>query len=167
MARRKAPAKRGSRPSLAIVCGLPGTGKTTHAKRLERLLPAIRLCPDEWMEALGLDLYDEHRRSKLEALQWKLAQRLLSRGVSVIIEWGTWARSERDRLRTRARALGATVELYYLTAPADVLLKRIQRRGRENPPITRGKFMRWYNAFEAPTKQELALFDGPTGVGKR
>jgi predicted kinase len=149
---------------LAIICGLPGAGKTTHAKRLERVLPAVRFCPDEWMEALGLDLYDQDRRAKIEALQWKLAQRLLSRGVSVVIEWGTWARSERDTLRARARALGAAVELYYLTAPAHVLLKRIQRRGRENPPITRRQFMRWCKAFEAPTKQELALFDRPTWV---
>jgi predicted kinase len=38
---------------LIIVCGLPGSGKTTHAKQLEQELRAIRLCPDEWITALG------------------------------------------------------------------------------------------------------------------
>jgi len=47
-------------PKLIIVCGLPGAGKTTHAKLLEEL-GAIRFCPDEWMEVLSLDLHDEER----------------------------------------------------------------------------------------------------------
>ncbi|HXB53796.1 MAG TPA: AAA family ATPase, partial [Vicinamibacteria bacterium] len=60
----------GLRPRLIIVCGLPGSGKTTHAKLLESSLRAVRLSPDEWMDALSLDLYDEDRRGKIEALQW-------------------------------------------------------------------------------------------------
>ena len=82
-------------PKLIIVCGLPGAGKTTHAKLLEEL-GAIRFCPDEWMEVLSLDLHDEERRAKIESLQWKLSQDLLAQGVTVIIEWGTWGRSEHD-----------------------------------------------------------------------
>jgi len=75
--------------------------------KIERRLRAVRLCPDEWMDALSIDLYHEHKRGKVEALQWKLAKELLALGLTVIIEWGTWARSERDTLRLGARALGA------------------------------------------------------------
>src|SRR5208282_4573232 len=89
---------------LIIVCGLPGSGKTTLAKRLEATLRAIRFCPDEWMGALSLDIYDEGKRAKIEALQWKFAQSLLALGLTVILEWGTWGRSERDTLRAGARA---------------------------------------------------------------
>ena len=124
-----------SRGRLIIVCGLPGSGKTTHATMLERRLHAVRLSPDEWMNALSLDLYDEAKREKIEALQWKFGRELLSHGLTVIIEWGTWARSERDALRLGARALGAAVELHYLSAPIDVLFDRIRRRGAEHPPI--------------------------------
>ena len=69
----------------------------------------------------------------------KFGQDLLTLGLTVIIEWGTWARSERDRLRLGARSLGAAVELHRLSAPIDVLFKRIQRRGMENPPIERDR----------------------------
>src|SRR5439155_18378252 len=86
----------GTGPRLIIVCGLPGSGKTTHAKLLEDRLGAIRFSPDEWMDALSLDLYDEERRAKIEALQWKLGQELLAHGLTVIIECGTWGRRERD-----------------------------------------------------------------------
>jgi len=141
------------------VCGLPGSGKTTHARRLETDVGAIRLCADEWMEALAVDLWDETMRAKMEGLQWQLGQQLLALGLTVIVEWGTWAKSERDILRVRARELGAAVELHYLTAPVDVLLDRIQRRHMENPPITREQLLHWADVFQTPTQEELALFD--------
>ena len=148
-------------PRLIIVCGLQGSGKTTLAKELEGRLCAIRFSPDEWMEGLSLDVHDEERRGKIEALQWKFGQELLALGLTVIIEWGTWGRSERDALRLGARALGAAVELHYLAAPADVLFDRIQRRRLENPPIERDALSRWSQLFEVPTPEEMALFDKP------
>ena len=151
--------KFGSKARLIIVCGLPGSGKTTHARRLETDVGAIRLCADEWMEALAVDLWDETMRAKMEGLQWQLGQQLLALGLTVIVEWGTWAKSERDILRVRARELGAAVELHYLTAPVDVLLDRIQRRHMENPPITREQLLHWADVFQTPTQEELALFD--------
>jgi predicted kinase len=156
----------GAGPRLIIVCGLPGSGKTTHAKLLEGQLRAIRFAPDEWMDALSLDLYDEKRRGKIEALQWRLGQELLALGLTVIIEWGTWGRPERDALRVGARALGAAVELHYLSAPLDVLFDRIQRRGMENPPIRKDQLSEWIDRFQEPTPEEMALFDEPSEVGR-
>ena len=150
-----------SGPRLIILCGLPGSGKTTLGRALESGLRAVRFAPDEWMDALALDYYDEDRRGKIEALQWKLAQQLLALGLTVIVEWGTWGRSERDALRLGARALGAAVELHYLAAPPDVLFERIQRRGMEHPPIEREALSRWFEIFQPPTPEEMALFDDP------
>ena len=148
-----------ARPALVIVCGLPGSGKSTHARLLQGTLAAVRFSPDEWMDALALNLYDEAARAKIEALQWKLAQELLALGVNVIIEWGTWGRSERDALRLGARAFGAVVELHYLSAPPDVLFERIQARAMETPPIERPDLLRWMEIFQAPTADEIVLFD--------
>jgi predicted kinase len=148
-------------PRLIIVCGLPGSGKTTFARAMESRLGGVRFCPDEWMDDLLIDLYDEQSRARIEALQWKLGQRLLALGLKVIIEWGTWGRSERDALRLGARALGAAVELHYLRASLDVIFDRMQRRGTEKPPIEREALSRWSEIFQPPTPEEMALFDQP------
>src|SRR5260370_35936466 len=125
----------GAGSRLIIVCGLPASGKTTLAKELESRLRAVRFSPDEWMDALLLNLWDEERRGKIEALQWKFAQELLALGVTVIIEWGTWGRTERDTLRLGARGAGAAAELHYVSAPPDVLFDRMQSRGVVRQPI--------------------------------
>jgi predicted kinase len=149
----------GSGPRLIIVCGLPGSGKTTLARALEDRLGAVRFSPDEWMDALSITIWDAEKRARIETLQWRLAQQLLARGLAVIIEWGTWGRSERDDLRIRARELSAAVELHFLSASEDVLWERIQRRSAESPPIDRETVSRWFEIFQPPTAEERSLFD--------
>ena len=144
---------------LIIVCGLPGSGKTTLAKLLESRHGAFRMEPDEWMDELGINLHDEEKRARIEALQWRISKRLLALGQVVIIEWGTWGRSERDALRLGARSLGADVELHYLAASPDVLHERITRRGQEDPPISIKSVRQWCDNFQVPTSEERALFD--------
>ena len=152
-------------PRLVLICGLPGAGKTTLARRLEAELPAVRLCPDEWLAALGIDLRDEITRDGLEAQFWRLAQRLLALGQSVILESGFWLRSDRDEKRLGARALGAAVELRFLDAPLDELYHRIERRSAALAPgdahITRADLELWTTFFQPPDAAELALFDPP------
>lgn len=146
-------------PKLIIVCGLPGSGKTTHARQVEESLRAIRLSPDEWMTEMEIDLWDGKARARIERLQWKVAQDLLALDQSVVLEWGTWARSERDALRAGARAIGARVELHFLYAPVEVLFERTRGRNRESPAITLDDMRKWSELFERPSAEEMAPFD--------
>jgi predicted kinase len=148
---------------LILICGLPGSGKTTLAKQLAPKVPAVRLSPDEWKHDLGIDYYDEHRRVQLENRLWRLGQELLTLGQSVILENGFWARKERDELRLGARSLGVTVELHYLDAPVEELWRRLELRNDETRPgavpIKREDLQKWALQFEAPDEAERALFD--------
>ena len=116
------------------------------------------------MQALSLILHDEDKRVQMEALQWTQTQRLLALGQTVIIEWGTWGRSERDTLRLGAKALGAVAELHYLSAPVEVLFERVQRCGMEAPPLTQEDLMRNAQAFQVPVAEESALFDAYSAI---
>jgi predicted kinase len=145
--------------TLFIICGLPGAGKTTLAKKIEGSLSAVRMSADDWMTALSISLHAEEQRAKIEALQWELAKRLLSLGQNVAIEWGAWGKSERDAFRAEARALGARVELYYLSAPLEELFARIRQRNMEDPPIKWAEVQKWADIFQAPTPAEMKLFD--------
>ena len=148
---------------LILICGLPGSGKTTLATRLAPAVPAVRFCPDEWKHDLGIDYYDEKRRVRLEQRLWRLGQELLGLGQSVILENGFWAREERDELRLVGRNLGVAVELHYLAAPVDELWRRLEIRNElalpGTVPIKREDLEKWAQQFEAPDAAELALFD--------
>jgi len=154
---------------LVLICGLPASGKSTLARRLASTMPAVRLDKDGWTAQLGADVWDDEFRVRLERELWVLTQDLLALGQSVILEWGHWARAERDEKRLGARALGVGVELHYLTAPLDELVERAERRQASGAwtasPMTRAHFETWATAFQAPDDEELHLFDRPITSG--
>jgi predicted kinase len=162
--RRKA-MKQKSPTRLVLICGLPASGKTTLARQLASKIPAIRLDKDQWTTELGLDVWDAEFRTRLERQLWALTQELLAQGQSVILEWGHWARVERDEKRLGARALGVGVELRYLDAPLEELIERAQRRTASGEwsaaPMARAHFEGWASAFQPPDEEELLLFDEP------
>lgn len=155
------------RARLIIIAGLPGSGKTTLALRLAAEVGAVRMNPDEWMISAGIDLWDAASRSSIEEFQRSLAMSMLQGGRSVIIEWGTWGRSERDSLREAARELGVVVELHFLDASVEVLWDRVQARRMElaygSRPPTLEDVTSWVASLERPTPEEEALYDTPGG----
>ncbi|MDN5856304.1 MAG: ATP-binding protein, partial [Actinomycetia bacterium] len=82
-------------------------------------------------------------------------------GLSVVLDFGLWARIERDEIRSVARGLGVGVELHYLDVPTDELWRRVQARNSKPPwdsyPIGRADFDGWLRVFQVPDAVELAL----------
>lgn len=143
-----------------MIVGLPGSGKTTTATQLASDTGAVRFCPDEWMEELGIDLLDQDRRAKIETLQLALAKDILRAGGDVVIEWGLWGRDERDHVRNEAHSVAAEVEIQYLEVPFDELWRRVQLRNETFPQGSSGRLtyeqMKEYTSvFQPPDEGEL------------
>lgn len=150
---------------LILLSGLPGSGKSTLSRRLEADRPAIRLNPDEWMTDLALEHFDDLLRERIEVRFWKLTQQLTLAGLTVVLDYGFWLRSERDAKRQWACAHEVAVELHVLDVPFEELVRRVEARDRVTEPyavpLTRALLTSYLPAFDLPGTEEQALFDPP------
>ena len=130
------------RPTLFLTVGLPCTGKTTAARRIEVEQNALRLTKDEWVKALYGHENPPSAQDVIEGRLIEIGLRALELGNNVVIDYGLWGRDERSALRQAAADLGAMVEMRYfeLTPPSsgdDLISAKPKRRTRPGPCPTR------------------------------
>lgn len=153
--------------TLHLMVGLPCSGKTTLALTLEREHSALRLTVDEWhLRLFGQDAEDpEHnaRHSLIESLLWEVASRALVLGTNVILDFGFWAREEREDYRSRAKQLGASSEVHFRDVPDDELLRRLAQRNTQSSVlafhIPEEMMKPWIAFFQKPMPDELRRRD--------
>jgi predicted kinase len=159
------------RPTLFLTVGLPATGKTTAARRLEVDHQALRLTKDEWMKAL----YGEHNpASASDVIEGRLIEiglRTLELGSNVVIDFGLWGRDERSALRQAAADRGARVEMCYFEVSPGEQRRRLDQRQTDAPhttwPISDVELVGWADIMQFPTPGEIdgsePIDDPPAG----
>jgi predicted kinase len=153
-------------PTLFLTVGLPCTGKTTTARRIEIEYRALRLTKDEWVKAL---YGRENPPSAQDVIEGRLIQiglRALALGNNVVIDFGLWGRNERAALRQAATDLGAMVEMRYLEITPAEQRRRLDQRQAAAPhttwPMSNDELAEWAADIDIPTPGEL---DGSEPVG--
>ena len=146
-------------PVVYLLAGLPGSGKTEHARRLESR-GVVRLSVDEAMVAshgrLGVDYPAEEHAERLGPVIDQVRARLIDHvrsGRSVVLDHGLGLREERKKYKRLVEDLGATWELLYFEAETETLLTRLAERGRLNPdaiPITEEILIWMAESWEPP-----------------
>jgi len=153
-------------PTLFLTVGLPGTGKTTAARRIESERGALRLTKDEWMKALYAHDNPASASDVVEGRLIQIGMRALELGISVVIDFGLWSRDERSALRQAAADIGAAVQICYFELTPTEQRKRLDQRLDEAPHetwlITDQELTEWASKFDTPTSAEL---DGSEPVG--
>ena len=124
------------RPTLFLMVGLPGTGKTTEARRIEVEENALRLTKDEWVKALYGLANPPSASDVIEGRLIEIGLRALELGINVVIDYGLWGRDERSALRKAAADLGAAVEVRYFEVTPSEQRKRLDQRHAEAPHTT-------------------------------
>lgn len=151
--------------TLFLLCGLPGAGKTTFARQLEKMPLTVRLTPDEWLYQFLADVTDKAELDRLrvpvEAVQWEMAIKLLNLGINIILDWGFWSREQRVSFRRQAETFGARVETHFFDAGREQLAARLAERNADLQPgtfaVSETELERWMPWYEPPGADELAL----------
>ena len=127
-----------AKPTVYLLCGFIGAGKTTFAQQLELRTGAVRITKDACLiRLIGHDAtipgYAESDRKIIE-LSREVAFQFVAQGIDVILDEGFWDKEERATMRRRIEGMGAEAVPYYLDAPIAVIRARVARRSADPPP---------------------------------
>ena len=157
-------------PTVHLICGPTGAGKTTFARGLAAERGAVRFSIDEWMANLyAADTPDPltfewaiERVGRCEAQIWQTGLAVLAMGQDIVFDLGFTTREQRDRFRAQAVEAGHEVSLHHVTATRELRLDRVRRRNQDRSEVfafevTDGMFDFMEDRFEAPVAEEEAV----------
>ncbi len=123
-----------------FVCGNTAAGKSTYSAALAKEQSAICFSVDPWMQTLyGADynpakdnfnwLIDRTERCKAQMRQ--IAEQLIARNISIVLDFGFGDMKSREYYRTWANSLGAEVSLHFLDVSVEERRRRVRKRNKE------------------------------------
>jgi predicted kinase len=159
------------KPTLFVTVGLPATGKTSAARRIEIERNALRLTKDEWVKALYGHENPPSASGVIEGRLIEIGLRALELGSNVVIDYGLWSRNERSALRQAAADRGASVEMHYFEVSPAEQRRRLDQRQADEPdttwPMSDEELAKWAGSIQIPTRGELngsePIDDPPAG----
>lgn len=117
------------KPALVVVAGLPGTGKTHFCSRLAERAPFVILESDALRKTLSpTPSYQPVESTYLFQVFHLLIERLLKKGIPVILDATNLTERYRERLYNIAERLGAKLVLVRVEAPSELVHERLKAR---------------------------------------
>ena len=127
-----------AQPTVIVVSGLPGTGKTFFCRRLAERLPFVILESDALRKRLfPTPTYTAEESACLFRAVHYLMEDLLKKGIPVIVDATNLFQKHREHLYSIADRYNARLIIVCIKAPPEVVQKRLKKRtttknGQEN-----------------------------------
>ena len=116
-------------PVFIAVSGLPGTGKSYFCSKLAEKLPVVTLESDALRKALfPSPSYSQQESSRLFRVCHLLIERLLRKGISLILDATNLSERYREHLYSIADRLNVKLVLVRVEAPPQVVRERLKSR---------------------------------------
>ena len=116
-------------PALVAVSGLPGTGKSYFCGKLAERLPLAVLESDSLRKVLfSPPAYSATESSRLFRAVHRLIEKLLKKGISLILDATNLSEQHREYLYSIADHLDARLVLVRVKAPPHVVRQRLESR---------------------------------------
>ena len=122
-------------PAFIVVSGLPGSGKSYFCNRLAERLPFVILESDVLRKTLFPSPgYSPQESNRLFQACHLLIEKLLKKGIPLILDATNLSERSRERLYSIAEHLDTKLILVRVEAPAEVVRERLRiRQGGINP----------------------------------
>ena len=150
------------KPIVYMMLGLPGSGKTTYSKQLQRNLKILRLSIDEEYSKLGGSLsdssWDENLATEAGQMIKKKTAVQVSSNRSVILDLCPWKKDKREEYREYIESLDALCHIFYFEVEKTELLRRLKIRnssGEDSYIISPEMLNDFLNEFDIPSKSEV------------
>ncbi len=121
-------------PSICLICGFLGFGKTTFAKKLEQDLPAVRFTHDEIMCQRYGRTPDNFQKKYIEIDSFirNQTQTAIQNGKNVILDYGFWTKQKRKEYYIWAKSLTPNVQFYAVCCDIEIARNRVIERTKNN-----------------------------------
>jgi len=123
-------------PTIYLIHGFIGSGKTTFAKQLEDKTKAKRFTPDEiitkrYGDNLTLEKIKE-ANVKVKNEIWQKVKELIASNADVILDYGFWKKEQRQEITRKAKEIGGRPIFYEVLCDPETMKYRALNRNSAN-----------------------------------
>ncbi len=121
--------------SLLMMVGLPGTGKSSVVKSLQKFVPSVVISTDEVRSHLRRQpTYTAAEMMLVYEVSYSVIETRLNQGQRVIFDASNYLAARRRYLTNLATRCGAPTAICYVQASQEVIRRRLQQRNSSGRP---------------------------------